>query len=96
MRDWDEQPEAMGPQSEGAVNGIEYGMPGYPSIGQPPRQLSPGQMERERAEAARKFEVRQRVERAAMLISVSALEGGKVADELLADAAEAARKAAAR
>ena len=40
MRDWTEQPEAMGPQSEGAINNVKYGDPGYPTIGQPPRQMS--------------------------------------------------------
>ncbi len=67
-----------------------------PTIGQAPRQLTIEQRDKERAEADRKWEIRQRVERAAMLISVSALEGGKVADELLAEAAEAGRKAALR
>jgi hypothetical protein len=94
VKDWDEQPEASGPSSEGELFGATYGSPGMPRIGQPPRQMSIEQRDRERAESERKFEVRQRVERAAMLISVSALEGGKVADELLQDAAEAARKAA--
>ncbi len=93
MRDWEDCPEASGPQSEGVLFGKQYGDPGMPTIGAIPRRLSVEQTERERAEAARKWEVRQRVERAAMLISVSALEGGQVADELLADAAEAARKA---
>ena len=35
MKDWDEMPEAAGPQSEGAINNVQYGDPGYPSIGRP-------------------------------------------------------------
>ena len=66
MLSWDECPEAEGPQSEGILFGKNYGDPGMPTIGQPPRIMSVEQRDRERAEADRKFELRQRIERAAM------------------------------
>lgn len=96
MKDWDEMPEAAGPQSEGAINNVQYGDPGYPSIGRPPARLTPEQMERERAEADRKWQVRQRVEAAATAISISAMEGRTMADQVLQEAAAAAEKAASR
>ncbi len=63
-------------------------------MGQPPRIMSVEQRDKERAEADRKWEIRQRVERAAIAISASTLEGGKLADEILRQAAAAAEKAA--
>jgi hypothetical protein len=93
MQDWDECPEASGPQTEGAVNGVKYGDPGYPSIGRPPLQLTPEQMQRERNAAAAAFERRMRIEAAAISISASVLEGKKLADDVLSEAALAAMKA---
>ncbi len=96
VQEWWECPEAAGPQTEGAINGVNYGDPGYPSIGQPPRQLSIEQRDRERAEADRKWAIRQRVEAAATAISISAMEGRTMTDQILAEAAAAAQKAALR
>ena len=93
MLSWEECPEAAGPQSEGAINGVQYGDPGYPSIGQAPRRLSIEQMERERAADAEKFERRMRIERAAISISASVLEGKTLTDQIMAEAAAAAMKA---
>jgi hypothetical protein len=93
MQDWYECPEASGPQTEGAINNVQYGDPGYPSIGQPPLQLTPEQMERERNAAAAAFERRMRIEAAAISISASVLEGKKLADDVLSEAALAAMKA---
>jgi hypothetical protein len=93
MKDWDEMPEAMGPQSEGVINNVQYGDPGYPSIGQAPRQLDWETVLKERDQAARAYELRQRVERAALAVSVSALEAAVLADKVMADAAGAGKKA---
>ncbi len=90
MRDWDEQPEAMGPQSEGTLFGAKYGDPGYPTIGRPPRQMSIEQMEKERDAAARAWERRQQIERAAIAAGVDALQA---ADRIEREAAEIAAKA---
>lgn len=96
MLSWDECPEAEGPQSEGILFGKNYGDPGMPTIGQPPRIMSVEQRDRERAEADRKFELRQRIEAAAMSISVSAIEGRTMTDQILAEAALAAERAVLR
>lgn len=93
MQDWTECPEAAGPQSEGVLYGKIYGSPGMPSIGQPPRQMSIEQRDRERDQAAATFERRQRIEAAAISISVSVLEGRKLTDQIMAEAAAAAAKA---
>jgi hypothetical protein len=94
MQDWYECPEASGPQTEGAINNISYGDPGYPSIGRPPLQLTPEQRDRERNAAAVLYERRQRVERAALAAGLSALESAAAADRLQAEAASIADKAA--
>jgi hypothetical protein len=94
MQDWYECPEASGPQTEGAINNVQYGDPGYPSIGRPPLQLTPEQMEKERAADARRHEARCRVERAALAAGLSALESAAAADRLQAEAGEIADKAA--
>jgi hypothetical protein len=93
MQDWTECPEAAGPQTEGVLYGANYGDPGMPTIGAiPPRQ--PREVrERERAAAAEAYERRLRVERAAIAISVSAMEGRALADDVLKEAALAAAKA---
>lgn len=96
MMSWEDCPEAAGPQSEGAINGVQYGDPGYPSIGRPPRRLSIEQTERERAEADRKWAIRQRVEAAATAISISVMEDKTLTDQILQEAAAAAEKAASR
>jgi hypothetical protein len=93
MMSYEQCPEFAGPQSEGTLFGAQYGDPGYPTIGRPPRQMSIEQMERERAAAAAQFERRQRVEAAAISISASVLEGRKLADDILSEAAVAAARA---
>jgi len=95
MRDWTEQPEAMGPQSEGAINNVKYGDPGYPTIGQPPRQMSVEQRDKERDADYRRYEVRLAAERAALQAGQSALEAAATADRLIREAQETARKVAA-
>jgi hypothetical protein len=92
MKDWHEMPEAMGPQSEGAINNVAYGDPGYPSIGQAPRIMSVEQMNRERDDASRRYEVRLAAERAALQAGQSALEAAATADRLIREAQETARK----
>jgi hypothetical protein len=96
MMSWEDCPEASGPQTEGAVNGVQYGDPGQISIGRPPLQLTPEQRDRERAAAAVLYERRQRVERAAMAAGMSALESAAAADRLQAEAASIADRAALR
>lgn len=96
MQDWDECPEAMGPQSEGAINNVQYGDPGQVRIGPIPRQMPQDMMERERAAEEHRFEVRQRVERAAIAAGATALESGATADRILREAADAAQKASLR
>ena len=75
MKDWTEMPEAAGVQSEGELYGLTYGSPGMPTIGAIPPRQPREQMERERAEADRRWQTRQRVEAAATAISISAMEG---------------------
>jgi hypothetical protein len=96
MMDWMDQPEASGPQTEGAVNGVKYGDPGYPSIGRPPLQLTPEQRDRERNADARRHEARLRVERAALAAGLSALESAAAADRIIREAGEIADRAALR
>ncbi len=96
MLSWEECPEAAGPQVEsesGNLFGIDYGQPGQISIGRPPRQMSLEQMEKERAQAAAIYERRQRVEAAALSISVSVMEGKTLTEKILSEAAAAADKA---
>jgi hypothetical protein len=93
MMDIDDCPEASGPSSEGELFGLTYGSPGMPTIGRPPRQMSAEQRDKERAQAAEQFERRQRIEAAAISISVSATEGKALADDVLKEAALAAAKA---
>lgn len=90
---YEEAPEFAGPQSEGNLFGADYGMPGYPSIGRPPTQLDPETMQRERDAAARAYERRCRIESLASTIAISALEAGKVADQIEREIAEAADRA---
>ncbi len=73
--------------------GKKYGDPGMPTIGQPPRRQSLEVMERERAPAAAVYERRQRVEAAALSISVSVMEGKTLTEKILQEAAAAADKA---
>lgn len=94
MLSWEECPEAAGPQSEGVLYGKKYGDPGMPTIGKPPKIMSDEARDRERAAAAETYERRLRVERAALDISVNALEAGKLTDELMQAASAAARAAA--
>lgn len=93
MMSYEECPEFQGPQSEGNLFGADYGQPGYPSIGRAPRQMPIEMMERERAQAAEAYERRLRVERAAFAISLSTLEGGKLADQIMEQIASAGEKA---
>jgi hypothetical protein len=94
MKDWNEVPEAVGPQSEGVLNNVQYGDPGYPSIGTIPPLMSPGMRDRERALAAEQYERRLVVERAALAAGVTALEAAATADRILREARETADKAA--
>ena len=94
MKDWSEMPEAAGAQSEGELYGLTYGSPGMPTIGAIPPRQPPEMRDRERAEADRRWQIRQRVEAAATAISISAMEGRTLADQVLAEAAAAAEKAA--
>ncbi len=92
-QDWMDQPEAAGPQSEGVLYGKNYGDPGMPTIGRIPDRMPPEMVARERAAAAEQYERRLRVERAAMAISISAMEGRTLADDIMREAAAAAVKA---
>jgi hypothetical protein len=94
MQDWWEVPEAMGPQSEGAVNNVQYGDPGYPTIGQPPRIMSVEQRDREWAEDERRYQVRVAAERAAIAAGQSALEAAATASKLIREASDVAEKVA--
>jgi len=96
MQDWTECPEAQGPQSEGTLYGKRYGDPGMPRIGAIPRQMPREMMDAERDLAARKYEQRLRIEAAAISISVSAIEGRELADDVLTQAALAAEQAVNR
>jgi hypothetical protein len=76
--------------------GIDYGAPGQIRIGRIEPQLDPAVRDRERAEAARRWELRQQVERAALAAGLTALEAGEAATRLQKEAAEAADKAVKR
>jgi hypothetical protein len=93
MMSWEDCPEAAGPQTEGVLYGATYGSPGMPTIGAPPRQLSPEMMQRERDLAERQWLVRQRIQAAASAIAIGALEAGKMTDEIIAEINEAADRA---
>ena len=93
MKDWTEMPEASGPSSEGELYGLTYGSPGMPTIGRAPRRQSLEAMECERAQAAAAYERRQRVEAAALSISVSVMEGKTLTEKILQEAAAAADRA---
>lgn len=92
MKEYWEVPEAAGPQSEGTLNNVQYGDPGYPSIGAIPPVMSAEQRDRERAEDERRWQVRQAAERAAIAAGQSALEAASTADRLIREAQETARK----
>jgi hypothetical protein len=94
MLSWEECPEASGPSTEGAINGIQYGDHGYPSIGQAPRIMSIEQRDREWAEDERKYQVRLAAERAALAAGQSALEAAATASKMLREAGEIAAKVA--
>ena len=94
MMTFEQAPEFAGPQSEGVLFGADYGQPGYPSIGQPPRIMSVEAMEKERDQAARAYEMRTRIEQAALQAGASALEASAAYDRLVREAAEIAAKAA--
>lgn len=63
-----------------------------PLRGEDPYRPSPEQVARERAEASRRYEVREAAERAAIAAGQSALEAAATADKLIREAQETARK----
>ena len=65
-----------------------------PVRGFDPYRMSPEQVARERAEAERTFEIRTRVEQAAMEASASSLEAARTYDRIVREAADAATRAA--
>jgi hypothetical protein len=95
MLDHTQVPEAAGPQREGVLFGQDYGSPGMPRIGKIPSLMSPEQLQKERAEAERRGALRRAVYDAALAASASALTARSVTDQVIKDAAEAARKAVA-
>jgi len=66
-----------------------------PLRGPDPYRMSPEQVNRERAEADRRWEIRQAAERAAIAAGQSALEAASTADRMLREAAETAARVAA-
>lgn len=64
-----------------------------PRRGHDPYRMSPEMVERERAEAARKFEIRQRIEQAALQAGASSLEAAQTYDRIAREAAGIADKA---
>ena len=96
MLSWEDCPEAAGPQSEGVLYGKQYGDPGMPTIGRPPKIMSDEMRDRERAEADRRYEMHQAVERAAISAGQAALEAAATADRILSEARTAGSKAALR
>lgn len=93
MLSYEEVPEASGPISESDMGKACYGQPGYPSIGKIPHRLPPEMVARERADAERKWETRQQIERLASAIAISALEAGTMTDEIIAEINAAADRA---
>jgi|SRR5271166_2486292 len=67
-----------------------------PARGFDPYRMSPEQEARERAEADRKFEIRQRIEQAALAAGASALEASATVARIEREAGELAGKAANR
>jgi len=65
-----------------------------PAHGPDPYRMSPEQVDRERAEAARRWAVRQRIEQAVSAIAIDALEAGKMTDQVIAEISAAADRAA--
>jgi len=66
-----------------------------PIRGPDPYRMSPEQVARERAEADRKYQVREAAERAAIAAGQSALKAAATADRIIREARETADKAAA-
>jgi hypothetical protein len=95
MRDGLERwPEAAGPVSE--TPGQDYGSPGMIRIGRIDPPLDPAVRDRERAEAARRHELHEQVERAALQAGMNALAAAEAAGKLATEAAAAADKAVQR
>lgn len=67
-----------------------------PVRGADPYRMSAEQRDRERAEAERKFEIRERIERAALQAGASALEASATVSRIEREAGEVAVKAANR
>jgi hypothetical protein len=91
---FDAWPEAAGPSSE--VPGTDYGSPGQIRIGRIEPQLDRATIDRERAEAARRYDLQQQVERAAVAAGMNALAAAEAARKITTEAAEAAGKAVKR
>jgi hypothetical protein len=89
MKDWTDQPEAAGPQSEGYLNNVRYGDPGYPSIGVIEPLMDRELMWKERAEQERRHALRVELERAASTAARDVLLGRSVAGQVLEDASSA-------
>jgi len=67
-----------------------------PARGFDPYRMSPEQVARERAEADRRYEIRTRVEQAAMEAGASSLEAARTYDRIEREAAETAERVANR
>ena len=81
-------PEASGPMTDVQATGTRL-----PVIGPVPRQLPWEMVLKERDQAARRYELRQQVERAALQAGLTALQAAEAADRLQREAASAADKA---
>jgi hypothetical protein len=87
-------PEAAGPQSE--TPGVDYGSPGQIRIGRIEPQLDRATVDRERAEADRRYYLREQVERAALQAGLTALQAAEAAQRITTEAREAADRAVNR